>query len=256
MSYHSSYYTSKGNNKVVNQDSFLIKEGTREGYSIAFYVVCDGMGGLSSGELASSTTIHYLSQWFDQYVNDWIEKGSQLNLLKNALLAEIEKINHLTVTYGQKRHIQLGTTLTAMFICDETYLIAQIGDSRAYQITPTYNQLTEDQTFVQREIDRGRLTIDQAENHPKRHVLLQCVGAVETIEIAVRSGELNGTESFLICSDGFSNKLNQDDLPLLKQSIYDHESAAKITDELRQRGETDDITFIYVDVNDQGAISC
>lgn len=121
--------------------------------------------------------------------------------------------------YGENKDIKLGTTLSLLLVINNVYYIYNIGDSRTYIINESVNEITKDQSYVQREVDLGRLTTEQARCHPKRNILLQCIGVSENIEIDsytgnVKEGTVNNSSVNIIFntpsmkSKGGKNKFN------------------------------------------------
>lgn len=204
--------TDVGISKQTNQDSVCVKIAqTKDLGQVAMIVLCDGMGGLKKGELASATVIRAFSNWFDNELPGKINKAS----LKE-LSSEWEKLakeqNYLIGQYGDNNGVSLGTTLTAMLIVNEKYLIVHVGDSRAYVISDSVEQLTEDQTFINREIKAGRMTAQEAQIHPKRNMLLQCIGASRNVIPQIITGKVQKNSAFMFCSDGFRHVLSNEEI--------------------------------------------
>lgn len=182
MKFFVTAHTDIGIKKNTNQDSLLVLKAIYKNSEIVFSVLCDGMGGLAKGEVASASVIDAYSKWFQNDFIEMLRKG----LDKDEIFGVWEKIasemNAKISAYGEKNGISLGTTLVMMLMCDEKYYIMNIGDSRVYRYTDATYILTKDHTLVQREIDMGRMTEEEAKNHPKRNVLLQCIGASPFIQ--------------------------------------------------------------------------
>ena len=159
----SAYYSDIGISKKVNQDSLLIKEADTPLGKVLFAVLCDGMGGLKKGEVASASAIEGCARWFcDTFPHLLNHFSVQSTVVSMKELFEVinERIHH----YGSQNDIELGTTLTAfLLVGTEDFIIGHIGDSRVYRIKHRVSQLTEDHTFVEREVKNGRLTRQEAE---------------------------------------------------------------------------------------------
>lgn len=254
MTYLTAYHTDIGIRKNINQDALLIKTALTQAGEIGLFVVCDGMGGLSHGELASATVIYGLSQWFDHDLPKLLEDGNnnEDNIFQQ-LEETVEKLNADIVSYGQKEGVVLGTTLTALLIIDEIFFLVQMGDSRAYAVsTNEVTQLTKDQTFVAREVARGHLTPEEARNHPKRNILLQCIGAREQIEVVITKGKIEHGMSYLLCTDGFYHKLSPNEL-IVHLQTESTETAMKqaiqtLSELVKSRRETDNISAVLLKV--------
>lgn len=248
--YITSFCTDVGIKKKVNQDSLCIKKALLKDKTILMAMVCDGMGGLSKGELASATVVRGFSDWF---AKNLVSTQGEIEKIKKQWEDLILSLNTKLWNYGKKNAVELGTTLTAILLVDGIeYLIAQVGDSRAYEIGQTINQITEDQSFVAREVKRGNMTKEQALVDPRRNVLLQCIGASKSVAPAFYEGQIGVHKGFLLCSDGFRHKVLEQEM---FQAFAGMESATKeqIEEKLRQlveenkkRGETDNITAVYI----------
>ena len=162
MQYVGSVTTDVGIIKKTNQDSVCLKVADIKGKEQAAMVaICDGMGGLSKGELASATVIRRLSDWFDNELPIRLGKYSW-KALSEEFGKMIKGLNYEIINYGKSVQTSLGTTLSMLLIIDGKYMIAHVGDSRVYRLRDKLEQLTEDQTYVAREIKLGRMTPQQA----------------------------------------------------------------------------------------------
>lgn len=252
MIFNASAVTDIGNTKKTNQDSVCVKIAQSEKYGqVAMAVLCDGMGGLDKGELASATVIRAFSKWFEEELPLSLKKLSW-----SALSDEWERIakeqNYLIGQYGNKIESSVGTTLTAMLFIKDKYLIAHVGDSRVYSITSSVNQLTEDQTFIAREIKAGRMTSEQAKVHPKRNQLLQCIGASRNVEPQMILGKTVKNSVYMFCSDGFRHVLTNEEIyeNFNFDNLNDEQAMERnsryLIDLVKSRNEKDNITVALI----------
>ena len=253
MEYTAAYHTDVGITKKTNQDSLAVKiVDTPEG-QVAFAIVCDGMGGLAKGELASKEVIEAFCAWFDEEFLENILTGS----FDEGVLIEqwndiIQKQNRRLAMYGEKNKLQLGTTISAILMLRNEYYIVHVGDSRVYHLTDRLIQLTKDQTLIQREMDAGRLTPEQARTDPRRSILLQCVGASPVVEPEFTKGDIEKDTVYMICSDGFRHQISEDEImQKLGPEAADSEKQMKmgcafLTELVKERRETDNITVLCV----------
>lgn len=255
MTFLTAHHTDIGIVKETNQDALLIKTAQSSCGNIGFFVVCDGMGGLSAGEVASSIVVQMLNTWFDNELPNLLRRPEQLEEdLITSLNEKIHEANQRILAYGRSHGIELGTTITALIIVDDKYYTFQIGDSRAYVVGDTLQQLTEDQTFIAREIAHGNLTTEEARNHPKRSVLLQCVGASPKIEVVVSSGFVQDDMMFLLCTDGFYHEIYDDEVieqmhpTLLSSEQQMEDTIVELIELVKRRQEVDNISVILVRV--------
>jgi serine/threonine protein phosphatase PrpC len=163
MRYKAAYHTDVGIRKKTNQDSLAIKIADTPYGMAAFAVICDGMGGLAKGEVASKEVICAFSDWFQESFAEMIDNDSfDEELMRKQWHSIAVNENEILKAYGEDNGIMIGTTLTAMLMFRDSYYIIHVGDSRAYEITGTEaRQLTNDQTFVAREVAAGRMTPEQ-----------------------------------------------------------------------------------------------
>lgn len=212
MNFLVSSETDIGISKKTNQDSHVVRIYSTPIGRVVMAVLCDGMGGLSKGEVASASLVHAFCNWADQ------------NLLAvcqnpNPEQAIHEEWNQIAVTfnekiklYGKSSGINMGTTVTAMLLMQDKYFILNVGDSRAYEIGDFVQVLTRDQTVVAREVEMGILTEEQAKMDPRRSVLLQCIGASESVYPVITSGATRKDCVYMLCSDGFRHEISEEEI--------------------------------------------
>lgn len=249
MEYIAAYHTDVGITKKTNQDSLAIKIVETKDGKVAFAIVCDGMGGLAKGELASKEVITAFCDWFDNTLVDDIENGAfEENRLVEQWNGIIQTQNKRLGAYGEQNHFQLGTTVSALLIYKNQYYIVHVGDSRIYQMSSEVLQLTSDQTFIAREIAAGRMTPEQAKTDPRRSVLLQCVGASPVVEPEFRKGDVLRNATYMLCSDGFRHQISNDEMmaKIGPAAAVDEEKmkygCIYLTELVKNRKETDNIT--------------
>lgn len=214
MNYQIAFHTDIGIRKETNQDSLCIKQAQTSNGIILMAMICDGMGGLAKGEVASATIINAFSTWFEQELPVILAEDNYIEEVKYRWDRMIKEQNKNIADYGRANHIQLGSTLTAMLIFENgQYVIGHVGDSRAYRITDDeITTLTLDQTVVANEVRQGRLTAEQAETDPRRNVLLQCIGASRIVEPDYIEGKVGSNECYMLCSDGFRHVVTSDEI--------------------------------------------
>lgn len=256
MSFEVGMHTDIGIYKKTNQDSMCVKEAKTNKGSILFAAICDGMGGLEKGELASATIINAFSNWFEKELPYQLSKNDAFGEICYCWERMIKEQNQNIADYGRKNHIQLGSTTTAMlFFEDGKYLIGHVGDSRAYKITDNEIEiLTEDQTLVAREVKMGRMTTEQAERDPRRNVLLQCIGASKVVEPDFVKGNYNAGECYMLCSDGFRHVVTANEIQnFFAPSQNSNEKVmkdniVKLIELNKERQESDNISSVLVKI--------
>lgn len=235
-----------------NEDSFTVTDLTtgeaefdgdftahKLGERGALLVVADGMGGAAAGKLASEMAVAGLREAL-------IHDSSTVSL--SARLAQATETANRQVYEFAEQHPELkgmGTTLTAVLLHNHSAYISQVGDSRAYLIRgEMIHQLTKDQTLVQRLIDEGRITPEQAINYSK-HVILQAIGPNPTVDYALAAIDLEDNDYLLLCSDGLSSNVSAYELfDAVKNSETLADACNRLVDLANERGGDDNITVV------------
>ena len=253
MEFSATYNTDIGIRKETNQDSVALRIiDTPEGQA-AFAIVCDGMGGLSKGELASKEVILSFCRWFDHDFQNEIVSGTfNTSRLRDEWSEIIQRENQRLGAYGSEHNIMLGTTASAILMMNDSFYIVHVGDSRVYELKEGLRILTKDQTFVAREIAAGRMTPEEAKVDPRRSVLLQCVGASATVKPDFLKGELRRNAVYFVCSDGFRHQISEDEImEKLGPNVIRRDEDMKygcvyLTELAKNRKESDNITVAAI----------
>lgn len=252
MKFLTAVHTDIGIKKKTNQDSTLVMEAESEFGNVLFAVVCDGMGGLAKGEVASATVIREYARWFEQDFPNILYSGITGDRVKQSMENVIYSMNSKISAYGRSNGIHLGTTIVGLVIAEDMYYCINVGDSRCYHITNVFEQLTKDQTYVQREMDMGRMTLEEAKRHPQRNVLLQCVGASEYIVPDFYTGKVGENELFMLCSDGYRHLVTAEEFyQYLNPNVVSEEAQMKenikyFTELNKYRKEEDNISVVLI----------
>ncbi len=254
MKYAIAFHTDAGIKKETNQDSLVIKKAKTTNGMIAFASVCDGMGGLDKGEVASASVVQSFSDWFEHELPYALSSVDKITQIKQQWRTMILEQNQKIIAYGNDAHMQMGTTCTAILLFEDgTYLIAHVGDSRIYRIKQTEIEiLTEDHTLVAKDIKTGRITKEQAEYDPRRNVLLQCIGVADHVEPDFLEGKADKDECYMLCSDGFRHLISEEEIQSYLSPYKNEneqimkESIIQLIELNMQRNETDNITSILI----------
>lgn len=252
MNFIISANTDIGISKSTNQDSLTnMILNTPQG-RMAFTVLCDGMGGLDKGEVASASVINAFRGWALNELPNLCTAPLEDAVIRSQWEAIIAQQNHSIKTYGARQGVRLGTTVVVMLLTQTRYYILNVGDSRAYELAAGLRQITADQTFVAREIAAGRMTEEEAIVDPRRNVLLQCVGASEEVYPDMFFGDVIPNAVYMLCSDGFRHEITPAEIyeklqpgVLFDDHTMQHNSISLI--ELnKQRRENDNISVALV----------
>lgn len=246
INYIFNYITVKSLKRDINQDAYYLNKYSKGRKKIVLAAIADGMGGLSSGNIASKIAMKELSIWWSS-----LEK-KKFNFSKSFLLDDLDKvfykINNSILKYSTDNNEKMGTTLAVVFIMGKNVIIKNIGDTRVYLANDKTRVLSFDHTWVNNQIIEGKLNPKDAMNHPKSHVLTQCLGVKSELNIYTSNASIKENDLIIICSDGFYKKLdvNQLKVELDTLNINVEEFLEQVTQELRNANERDDITVIII----------
>ncbi len=252
MNFIVSANTDVGIVKSTNQDSLTVMTMHTAQGPMAFAVLCDGMGGLAKGELASATVIQRFRSWVYQILPQLSESPIEDGTIRSQWTDLILEQNERIKAYGAAQGVRLGTTVVAILLTQSRYYILNVGDSRVYELKNGMRQLTEDQTFVAREVAMGRMTPQEAMNDSRSSVLLQCVGASESVYPDFFFGETQSDAVYLLCSDGFRHQITPEEIyeKLQPGILFDdatmQQNTAYLIDTVKARQERDNISALLI----------
>lgn len=238
--------------KAKNQDSLNVRVYRTDLGRVVFAVICDGMGGLSKGELASASVVRAFTRWADTRLSTLVSSGIADSDIRNDWVSLVTVFNSKIREYGHQAGIELGTTVTAILLTDNRYFIINVGDTRVYEISDQVAILTADQTFVAREVELGHMTQEESRVHPRKSVLLQCIGASEVVYPDMYFGRTKQNAIYMLCSDGFRHEISTQEIyDNLNPNIIMNEETMQSKLELlidinKQRQERDNITAIAI----------
>ncbi len=237
--------TDIGLKRSSNQDSF--NYGQFEKGSLTWAVVCDGMGGMAAGNVASEAAVEVISTSFEKNLSPKANPSFVKNLLKSSIEAANAKIYSMAMENEDYRG--MGTTVVAVIIVKGVAYIAHAGDSRAYLYSKdALSQITTDHSVVQKLVDDGHLTESEAKNHPNKNIITRALGVASYIDIDFEELTLGDGDTVILCSDGLTNCIS-DDLIKLASSDNDFSSLAERLVELaNQNGGYDNITVVAVKI--------
>ncbi len=213
------------------------------------FVVADGMGGHAGGDVASAIAIRRIRETDRVYTSPGdAEFALQSSLIAaNQLLAE--------TVFEHQELTGMGTTVSAMLRVGDSMAIAHIGDSRIYLFREgELSQITADHTFVQRLVDSGRITPEEAAVHPRRSVLMRVLGDVDAApEIDTATLGTQRGDRWLICSDGLSSYLAEERIKkAMAMGLDAEQTARRLVKETLDHGAPDNVTVVIVDVDESG----
>lgn len=236
-----------------NEDRWLIMKSFDHDHVL---VVADGMGGHQAGEIASTETISTIEKFYSGKNNNETTWGSHENdppnlFSKTYLEQTIQKANSKVYHLSQENatHKGMGTTLTIAIIRNERMLVGQVGDSRAYLIRrKKLNRLTKDHSVVQREVDLGILTPEEALMDPRKNIITKAIGIMPELDPDVYEYQLSPSDRIMICSDGLYDLVSENEI-LKSCMVPSLELGVKqLIDLAKQYGGKDNITVILAEI--------
>ncbi len=255
MRYFTSHFSVAGRVRPVNEDSLCYRQAFFSGHEIVMATICDGMGGLSRGEVASSHVTKRLYDWFELRLPELLEKYDfDREVIINEWKRLIGSENRMLYEDGRNSGSKLGTTLSVIVIYKGLYVIGHVGDSRIYHVRLRCKKLTSDQSLVEKELTEGVITRRQAKHDKRINILLECIGASEKVHPLFYTGTVKSGK-ILLCTDGFWHKLRTFVLPIYLLQFWpvdlrknNEKKLKKITTINEARGEEDNISSILIDI--------
>lgn len=252
MNFIISAETDIGTTKQTNQDSFCARVFETGQGPMALMVLCDGMGGLSRGEVASSSLVAAFKEWSETRLRELCRTGINDADIREDWTNIALQYNEKIKLYGASCGVSMGTTLTAMLLTSQRYYIVNVGDTRAYEITDQARVLTHDQTVVARDVELGLITEEQAKTDARRSVLLQCVGASDAVYPDMFFGDTRQDAVYILCSDGFRHEITGEEIwqylnaECMTSAEGMQANLRALIDMNMQRQERDNITAVAV----------
>ena len=235
--------TDPGCVRIQNQDAFQIEQLDRH---TTLCVVCDGMGGAKSGNVASTLAIDVFVQ---EIKRSWVA-GMDMDKVEQMLRGAV-KLANFTV-FDQAMQFEefsgMGTTLVAALIRGKDAIVVNVGDSRAYRVDRSgIQRLTTDHSLVQMMIERGEITPERARNYPGKNLITRAIGTEPVVECDVFRQKMERGDCLLLCSDGLSNMM--DDQEILFEVVHGTNKqfcCQRLLDIAKNRGAPDNVTTILV----------
>ena len=253
--------TDVGRTREHNEDAYLVAD-LAEPLPIAFdgpdagphafeaargalFLVADGLGGAAAGEVASHLATHAALEAFRAALPEAAAEPTRFaTALRDAVLAANASIHRTAAERPDLRG--MGTTLTAAALLGPALYLAQVGDSRAYLVREgAAHQITKDQSLVQRLVDAGELTPEQAETSARRNIILQALGADTSVKVDVTRQALRRGDLLLLCSDGLSGQVRAAEIAAAAAAAPDVDAlCAALVDRANDTGGPDNITVV------------
>lgn len=258
VNYEHSYISKRGcgNGHALNEDSYCMLTHSKNANCCSFFsMVADGIGGKERSEIASAYLKQSLAKWYQDKADSLYEHTTKE--IMEMLDEEIRSCHAFLKYTAEQSGYSYGSTLTLLLIINSRYIVAQVGDSRAYlSYRGIIRPLTKDQTLYQKKVDLGE-EIPKEKERKLRSTVLQCIGAGD-LTPRYYEGSLPAEYEALVCTDGFYKKLHPEDLErFFLSKDFLQEKLQRTVSLLYDRGEKDDITAVvlkkaYKKVEDNG----
>lgn len=240
------FQTDVGRKRNTNQDYAGLFEN-QAGVSLA--ILADGMGGHQAGDVASQMAVNNLGERWQESSLETSEKAAQW------LIKEIQDENEKIYQKGQSQpeYLGMGTTIVSAVLLDQSFVLANIGDSRAYLVRNNQLlQLTEDHSLVNELVKSGEITREMAANHPRKNVLTRSLGMPGMVEVDVTNHLWVHDDYILLCSDGLTNMVSEEEIltVLLSERTLSEKVDTLIT-RANEAGGADNITVLVIHFNEQ-----
>jgi protein phosphatase len=221
--------TDAGRQRLANEDAYLARAPV--------YAVADGMGGAQAGEVAAQIA----AEVFDTHIGDSGTAEERLSRVASEANRQIFELAHADASRSG-----MGTTLTGALVSEDEVTIVHVGDSRAYLFRDgELRQLTRDHSLVEELRRRGRLTSEEAEEHPQRSIITRALGPDAEVDPDLHSHQARSGDVFLLCSDGLTSMVREERLrQILVESSSLDEASRALVDEANRRGGRDNITVV------------
>jgi protein phosphatase len=259
--------TDVGRTREHNEDAFVVADLTtmnatlqpevrthRPGERGTLFMVADGMGGAAAGEIASALATKVV---LDELDTRWRQASDTdpetfARALKAACESANARINRYAAEHPENRG--MGTTATVAGFLGDTLYLAQVGDSRAYLVRGGYaTQITKDQSLMQKLVEAGELTAEEAEVSERRNIILQALGPELVVKVDLTSQQVRRGDTLVLCSDGLSGQVRADDIARIVDEDPDLvEACRKLIDLANNNGGPDNITVIAVRFDGSG----
>ena len=228
--------TDIGLQRESNEDAFVISP------ELDFCLAADGMGGAAAGEIASRIFAETTLEIFSRNTNR--SEKEILYRVQKAFSSANEKI--LEHVIQNPSHKGMGCTAELLAFYDEGFIIGHMGDSRTYRFRRgQIEQLTEDHTLVQQQVDEGLISSENVRHHPLRNVILRAVGLKKELVLDVLRGKTASGDLFLLCSDGLTDMVEDNQiLEILLSDIDIHRKTEKLIEMAKAAGGDDNITVV------------
>ena len=235
--------TDIGRVRKVNQDAVKTEVISD---NLAWSVVCDGMGGQAGGDIASNIAVIMISK----FLSDNLSELKTSDEIKSVIYEAVSSANQAIYLKSEKdKNLKnMGTTVIVCVVSMNKLYVAHMGDSRAYLISDDeITQITTDHSMVQEMLDNGKLTIEEARNHPQKNIITRALGVNTEIKLEYNTLDIKKGNIILSCTDGLTNTVEEQDIyNICKKCNNKEEAVGKLISKGNKNGGNDNITVSLI----------
>ena len=238
--------TDVGVQRENNQDSYSFGELLP---GVCYAIVCDGMGGAAEGAVASRECVRIMRERIQNGFYDGMSDRSVRALMTSSVDLANKQIFNLSLK--DEKYEGMGTTVVAAIITQDYVYVVHAGDSRAYLINPAKRdivQLTRDHSVVQKMVEDGTITAEQAADHPKKHLITRAVGVDSSVRADFCQENIYPGDIIMLCTDGLTNYSSVSQLVLFSEGVSLDEYVSKLVENSIENGGGDNVTVVAVSV--------
>jgi serine/threonine protein phosphatase PrpC len=243
--------TNVGRKREINEDSIHVPVDQR------LAIVADGMGGHSSGEVASrlavDIVVDYFQQTAEQQTLTWpfkVDRDIRADVNRMIVGVKLANVEIWERAQRESRMKGMGTTFVGCYFLDDAIIVAHVGDSRCYRLRAgELTQLTEDHSLINDYIRMKRMTAEEAENWPHKNVVVRALGMKEAVQVDIQTEQPRIGDCYILCSDGLSGMITDDTIAHVVQQERDLDRACeRLIDLANENGGVDNISVVLARV--------
>lgn len=226
-----------------NQDTFFYDNLSETAF---FAVVCDGMGGANAGNIASECAVRTISDYLKRSYKSGMTTNQIENILRCAVVTANSAIFKMSIKDENLKG--MGTTVVLLLVEGNMGYVLHVGDSRLYTYTSeNLSQITVDHSIVQNMIDSGKITPNEAKNHPSKNIITRALGVNEDVSADLDFINVVSGDIILLCSDGLTNYVSEEEIAVIL-STFDESVANRLVDKANFSGGGDNITAVAIKI--------
>lgn len=236
-----------GKKRENNEDAYLTMKIENEQKNISLFMVADGMGGYSKGEVASAMCIEEVSDYYKNKTNIEVSNSNKIfESIEEAIYLANKKIYNQSIKENIARG--MGTTVVLALLIEGDVYFANVGDSRAYLLSEgSIIQISKDNSYVQELIEKGIIEDEEAKSHKRKNIITRAVGVDLNIIVDMYGEKIHNGDVLLLCSDGLTNMVEDKEIEnILKKKIKAKDKVEQLIELANKMGGNDNITVLVI----------